>query len=676
MTVSSTLSGLLLFAIAGFSVTGNRVLADSHSGTNEAAMALLDMDLEALAQVPVYTVGRKVQRLDETPAAVFVITSEDIARSGARTITDLLRMVPGVQVGRAGTSSWAVGVRGFKSVGANSKLLVLIDGRSAYSMVSGTMHWDAVRVPLEDIERIEVVRGPGATTWGPNAVNGVISIVTKHASKTQDGYVTAGVGTEERWFGEGHYGTAMSDRSWLRVWGSAFERDGLESTSDAVPPPSDWWRGVAAGLRIDADASDSDELMFTLAVDAGLEELPYPSYALTPPYTTLTPQDRDSFSYQAVGRWRHVVDPEESDVVVQVSFDHSDVESPVFYKSSDVLQAEARHRFPLGKHQDIVWGAGYRWIHDDSTPGASTHRLDPASDTYDVITLFLQDDVALVGDSLHLVGGIKLEHNDFSGTDFQPTVRLIQRIGAASHLWASVTRAVRTPERLEQDGQRVLGVSPPGGLAEDVPTEIVLNGSQEFDTESLLAYEIGYRSLWRRTILVDLATFYYDYDELRYYHPVPPSGSADPVPHAVAGKELDNSLEGTSWGAEVAASVRPRAWMRLSLAYTFYDESFEAPGDPDLTIGDIGNNANHLVSLRTLMDLSRNVQCDVWLRYVSDQPYRDVDAYFTGDIRLAYSPRPFLSLAVVGQNLFEDSHREHIENALERGVYGQLSLRF
>lgn len=658
------------------SVAGGAHMCAAEATNAPSAMSLLDLDLDALSQVPVYSVGRKVQRLEETPAAVFVITREDIARSGARTITDLLRMVPGVQVGRAGTSSWAVGVRGFKSIGANSKLLVLIDGRSAYSPVSGTMHWDSVRVPLEDIERIEVVRGPGATTWGPNAVNGVISIVTRHASTTQDGFVTGGVGTEERWFGEGHYGGALGDHSWFRVWGSAFERDGLEATDPSIPPPSEWWRGVATGLRIDSDISADDEVTFSLGFDSGLEELPYPAYALTPPYAQVSPQDRQTLSSQIMGRWRHVIDPKDSDLVVQMSYDYNDIASPVFDLTTHLIQAEARHRFPLGESQDIMWGGGYRWIQDRNDPEASTHSLDPESDTYDVFTLFLQDDIAMLDDSLHVIAGIKLEHTDFSDFEFQPTLRLIQRIGRTRHVWASVTRAVRTPERLEQDGQRLLGVSPPGGLAEDVPTEIVLTGSKEFDTESLMAYEVGYRSLWRRTLLLDLAAFYFDYDELRYAHPSAPTASADPVPHAIVGQTLDNTLEGRSWGAEAAASVRPRAWMRLSLAYTFYDENFEAPGDPALTISDIGNNANHLVSLRSLMDLCRNVQCDVWLRYVGEQPFRDVDAYFTGDVRLAYSPRPYLSLALVGQNLVETSHAEHVENALERGVYGQLSVRF
>lgn len=634
-----------------------------------------NMTIEELMQVPL-SISRTDTRLSQSPAAAYVITSEDIRRSGATSIPEALRGAPGIEVARVDQHSWAVTARGFNDTFAN-KLLVMIDGRTVYTPLFSGVFWDVQDTVLDDIDRIEIVRGPGSTLWGANAVNGVINIVTKTAAQTQGGLISAGAGTGEIGFGSVRYGGRITDDIHYRVYMKYFDRD--DTKLPAHSEDGDW-QMLRGGFRVDwvpnliyenaslplneltlqGDIYSGDVDQFfhtTVAAPAGLQDV-------------LVRDVQQMDGGNILGRWTHRFS-DDADFRVQSYYDRTHRSLSIFAEQRDTFDIDFQNQFKLGRRNAIIWGIGYRVTQDSTTP-TPTVTLDPDSRTLNLFSGFLQDEITLVPDTLRLTLGSKLEHNDFTGWEVQPGVRLLWTPTTNQSVWASITRAVRTPSRAEDD-IRVSTVVPPG-----IP--VALLGDRRIESEKLLAYEIGYRVQPRTDVSFDTALFYNDYAELRTLDFV----QFPPLAYFAA-QRAGNRMHGETYGAELAADWQALNWWRWRGSYTFLELQLHRnhnSNNPDNESLE-RQSPNHQFSLRSSMDLPGNLEFDVGVRYVDSLGALSVPSYFTLDARLAWHPMHNFEIALVGQNLLEDSHAEFKPTTIrslpvevERSVYGKLTWKF
>jgi len=646
---------------------------------------LTELPIETLLQLEVTTVSRKPEKLAESPAAVSVITQEDIHRSGVTSIAEALRLAPGLEVARVDASQWAISARGFNDAFAN-KLLVLQDGRSVYTPLFSGVFWDVQGTMLEDIDRIEVIRGPGAALWGANAVNGVINIITRSAKDTQGTLLTAGGGTEERAFAGIRYGDKLSENSFFRVYGTYFNRDNsvLANGNDA----HDSWQMGRWGFRLDWDVSDRN--LVTIQGDA------YRG-SINQVFGTFDPSDTTNFfrnvqdNFEVVGgnllgRWTTTLSPE-SDLRVQAYYDRTERDTVIFKEKRDTFDIDFQHRFPLGQRNDVVWGLGYR-LTSDQVGNTPTIALVPDSRTLNLFSGFLQDEIALVPDKLRLTLGSKFEHNDFTGVEIQPSGRLLWTPTEHQTAWASVSRAVRTPSRAEENIQ-LNRVIPAGGLFPGSPVAVsTIFGNEDLESEKLLAYELGYRIQPAKQVSFDLAAFYNDYDDLRTIElgfsptqgPTPPPAGALFIPMHAA-----NHLYGETYGLEAAATWEITHWWRLQPAYTYLQmQLHKRAGSTDTSSElDEGKSPHNQFTLRSSMDFPRDISLDCTLRYVDNLPALQIDSYIQLDLRIAWRPIKNLELALVGQNLLDDRHAEFRPSfiatqqaEIQRGFYGKVTWRF
>ncbi len=640
---------------------------------------LSDLPIETLLQMEVTSVSRKSESLAETPAAVTVVTRDDIARSGAMSIPEALRWVPGLDVAQVDAGQWALTSRGFNDVFAN-KLLVLQDGRSIYTPLFSGVFWDIQGTMMEDIDRIEVIRGPGATLWGANAVNGVINIITRSAKETQGTLLTLGGGTEERAFASVRYGDKISDDAYFRVYGMYGNHD--DSALPTGKDAHDAWQQGKWGFRVDWDVSDQNQL--TLQGDAAVGAFNQVIGVFDPAATNFTRMvtgDDRVHNGNVLGRWTHTFSAD-SDLRVQAYYDRTERSTVIFDEKRDTFDIDFQHRFGIGARNDIVWGAGYR-VTSDKVGNSPTISLNPDSRTDNLFSAFLQDEIKLVPDKFSLLIGSKLEHNDYTGVEFQPSGRAHWAPLENHSFWASVSRAVRSPARVEDDV--ILNqVIPPGGLFPGSPAAVTTTyGNRNFVSEELLAYEIGYRMQARKNLNVDLALFYNDYDQLRSIEPGPsPTQPAGPgtIPFHVA-----NDLFGQTYGAEAALTFQPTPWWRLQPGFSFIEMQLHKRASSQDTTSerDRGKTPEQQWSFRSSMDLPHNISLDCMLRYVDSLPALNVGSYWGLDVRVAWRPTPWLELSIVGQNLIEDRHAEFHptfiatqKTEVQRGCYGKVTLHF
>lgn len=609
-----------------------------------AAAQPFDLDikrltLEELMDLDVYSASRRLERVRGTSAAVHVLTAEDIRRARVNSIPDALRLVPGVQVARIDANKWAVSIRGFV-YGLNTrtvnKLLVLIDGRSVYDPLFSGVFWETRDVMLEDIDRIEVIRGPGGTLWGANAVNGVINIITKHPRATQGGLVTAGAGTEERGFGAVRYGWRAGKRAHARLYAQRKERDTGFSPSGPAVDESEMGR---AGFRMDWDVTARDAVRVSGDVfDAEVgERLPAGGS-----------QNVGHRGGNVLMSWDRTL-ARDGQMRVQFYFDHLNLDNVNLSDVRDVYDFEFQHRFRPDPRHEVVWGAGHRQVRDDVRAGPVL-ALEPTVRNLQVTSAFLQDEMTLVPERLRLTVGAKVEHNDYTDTEWQPSVRLAYTPTRRKTWWAAISRAVRTPSRLEAD--------------------LVFGGTrlgENFNAEKLVAYEAGYRMQPSRQWSWDLAVFYNVYDDLFTIE---------------QDSRFENRMDGETRGFEIATRWDPRPWARLEAAYTFLDSSFSLqPGSIDLTrpAAVEGNNPQHQLALRSGFEVRRDLDVDVILRRVDDLPAIDVPTYTALDLGVSWHVRRDLELTLVGRDLLDSHHPEQrsgIATEVQRGVYGKATWRF
>lgn len=625
------------------------------------ASRLTELSLEELLDLEVTLVSKRPERLSEAPAAVHVITREDIRRSGGRSIPDLLRQAPGVEVAQLTSSSWAVSARGFNDIFAN-KLLVMIDGRTIYTPLFSGVFWDVQHVFLEDVERIEVVRGPGATLWGANAVNGVINIVTRDARDTQGTFLTAGGGNYERGFGGFRHGEHFGENGAFRIYGQVFDRDAFPAAIGNGD--HDGIQVAQGGFRMDWEPQPTHRL--TVQGDvyrAGLDQ----SYTRTmpppnPPAPFVDEATNSATGFNLLGRLENAA-AISSDWSFQVYYGETDRDTTVFGERRQTFDTDFQHSTFAGDRHRITWGAGHR-VTSDRIANTFDITLDPPRRTDHLVSFFVQDEFAVIHDELTLTAGTKLEHNDYTGFEVQPAVRGSWTFLPRQTVWASVARAVRTPARAEHD----IAIVQPGGLT--------FQGNPEFQSEELIAWEAGYRSHPRTNLTFDLSLFLNEYDKLRSLEMASPGVF-----------ETGNNLHGRTYGTEVAVNWQAMDFWRWHASYSLLQMDLRARSrsDDPVTVEDTeGRSPRHKAFLRSSMDLPNDWEWDTLFRFADRLTAAGIGSYVEMDIRLAWSPREGLELALVGQNLLKSRHQEFapsqffqdIPREIPRSYYGKLSWNF
>lgn len=664
MTINSFIRQRLLYGLVASLLLP---LSAQSSGTAQTQQPedvtlqyLKGLSIEELLQTRITSVSKKSEQLLNVAAAVTVITAEDIYRSGAQSIPEALRLVPGLQVAQLDGSRYAISSRGFNEYFAN-KLLVLIDGRSVYTPLFSGVYWNAQDTMMEDIERIEVIRGPGATVWGANAVNGVINIITKDSADTQGGLISTAVGSHIQPLVAVRYGDHLDPKTTYRVYAKGFKRANYDSLEDSGEA-HDAWESLRTGFRLDRRHTDDDLLSFQAEVYDNEADITSELPSINTPGRTDFMGTEEYNGGHLLANWQHRFTGQ-SEMDLQLSFDHTRRDQVVAEEERDTADLEFKHHWdPDGAH-DIVWGFGFRWTEDD-IDGTDYVSFDPDSTSDQLWSAFLQDDITIVADTFWITLGSKFEHNDYSGFEVQPSARARYKPSERQTIWAAVSRAVRTPSRSEHDLQAFLGnsttvVSPPPTL---VPVSTWLYGDDGFASEELLAYELGYRWQASDDLSLDLATFYNDYDNLRTIEAATPVST--PFPPAVTiPSYLANGLEGSTYGLELQATWQATDTLKLVAAYALINFDLEYT-DPLLQGDDINDEdltPQQQFQLRSALDLPYNLCLDGELYYVDELEERDIDAYWRFDLQLGWQASEQLRVSAGVENLFDRDHQEFPE---------------
>ncbi len=607
--------------------------------------ALKKMSLDELMDLQVTSVSKRPEKLSEAASAIQVITGDDIRRAGATSLPEALRLASNLEVAQIDARQWAITARGFNNVFAD-KMLVLIDGRTVYTPLYAGVYWDVQDTMLGDLDRIEVISGPGATQWGANAVNGVINVTTKSAKDTQGGVLVAGAGTELRDSGEARYGGKLAPNLYYRVYakyserGDSFRANGRKS--------GDAWRTGQIGFRLDYDAGATDVLTLQGDIYSGT-------------MSQFGPDNIHANGGNLLGRWSRQL-AENSDMKVQVYYDRTHRSIPgSFTQSLETYDVDFQHRLPLGPAHDFVWGLGCRFVQDDVINTPANAFLPPRVGRASFST-FVQDQIALSKDRLDLTLGTKVEYNDYTRFEVEPSARLTWRPDPGQTLWGAISRAVRTPSRIDRD------------LYSPAAPPYRITGGSKVVSEKLVAYEIGYRVQFEPALALSLATFLNEYDDLRSLEPLNPP-RAFPV-------ATSSGLRGRSAGAELTVEWQAAPGWRLRAGWTeMRVRSEPQPGNLDRAARDsVARDPNHQVFLRSLLNLSATWECDATVRYVAPINLQSVPGYAEADLRLGWQPTPAWELSLLGQNLLHSHHPEfNIPGArreLQRAIFGKASWRF
>jgi iron complex outermembrane receptor protein len=634
--------GVLLGAVPGHAQQPDSTAAQPDTGVSTEA--LKQLSIEQLMNLQVTSVSKRPERLAQTASAIEVITGEDIRRSGASSLPEALRLASNLQVAQVDSRQWAISARGFNGTTTN-KLLVLIDGRTVYTPLYSGVFWDVQDVPLADIDRIEVISGPGATLWGSNAVNGVINVITKGAKYTEGLLVSGGGGTELRGVGTVRYGGALGSDVRYRVYGTGFARDATALPSGLGA--GDEWHLEQGGFRMGWDASNATHV--TVQGDLYNGRLGQRNAA-----------DIPVSGGNVMAKWSHTVS-DHSHVVAQLYYDRTNRNIPnLFGENLDIYDIDLQHQTRLGARHDLVWGLGYRLMNDRVTNTPALAFL-PGHVTRQWFTGFVQDEIALVPDRLHVALGSKVEHNDYTGFEIEPSGRLSWQVSQSSLLWTAVSRALRTPSRV--DRELFFPGQPPYFLA----------GGPGFHSEDELAYELGYRH-HHGLLALSVATFYSRYYGLRSLEQVNPPASAPII--------IGNGQDAESYGAEVTADYWLTSEWRLRAGYTeLRVHIWRKPGSTDMTGGSgESQTPERQFFLYSSLDLPAHFRLDGGFRAIGGIANAQVPAYAELNANLSWQPTPSIGLSVVGQNLFHDHHAEFqlpaVRREIQRGVYGSVEWRF
>ncbi len=639
---------------------------------------LMDVDV-----VEVTSLTLRSQTLAETAAAAFVISESDIRRSGATSIPELLRMVPGVEVAQIDANKWAVSMRGFNGRFGN-KLLVMIDGMTVYTPYFSNVFWDVEDVPLAMIERIEVIRGPGGSIWGANAVNGVVNIITKRAEDTQGVLLSGGGGTELRAFSTARYGGRIGERSFYRDYAKVSAYDDAGRTEDGQAA-ADGWNQKQAGFRFDTETSTGDPISLSGRLyegDNGTTGITVP--VLTPPYALRFDDTGQVSGASLQGSGRHTLSAT-SAVDALGYYQRTNRKEQGLIFNLDTIDLDVHQHYDGLSGHALTGGIGYRFIRN-RLDGTFALSFSPKERVNHLFSAFLQDEMSLIPDRLRLTVGAKVENNDSTGFEIQPSARIIWTPNRRHSLWAAASRAVRTPTIAEEDVRLNVATLPPGAPGNPGPAPVLISlfGDRDLGAEELYALEAGYRVSPNNTLALDIAAFVNIYDNLRTFTAATPRFETDPPPaHGLAPFFASNDAKGTAHGFEAAARWDAAPWLRLNLAYTYLDLDLQDRGDLGILDQAQGSSPQHQVSLRAMADLGGGWQLDLWPRYVDNLSSLGVESYFDLDARIAWRPNDRVEFAIVGQNLLDSRRKEFVPEFLsltptqvERGVYAKLTLTF
>jgi iron complex outermembrane receptor protein len=661
-------------------VSGGLLAAE---GADDSALnALGQMSLQDLTNLEVTSVAKQPQKWLQAPAAIDVITSDDIRRSGATSIPEALRLAENLQVAQISSHDWAISARGFNANLAN-KLLVLIDGRAVYTPLYGGVLWNEQDYLLEDIDRIEVISGPGGTLWGANAVNGVINIITKNSKDTQGLYVEAAGGNQLEDQGGIRYGAQLGNDASVRVYGKYTGRGDEQIASGASA--LDAWQLGRGGFRADIGVQRQDR--FTLQGDfySGTEDFGgLGSYELS--------------GGNVLGRWTRALSGDSS-MSLQLYYDHTHLSQPYAASAAappffsgfpasaltddlDTYDVNFQHQFKLGARHGIVWGLGYRGTRELDEDASIVRFLPPRLDQ-SLYNGFVQDEIMLAR-AVYLTVGTKLEHNDYTGFEFEPSVRLQWNLSERELLWGAVSRAVRTPSRYDHDLEVPTGLinAPPPF---QFPTQY-LQGNKKFTAETLVAYEIGYRAELGSRLSTSLSLFYNDYDDLRSTTATATTATY-PFPFPIF---FQNNLEGETHGFELDATYQTLEWWRLHAGYNLLIEHLRAKAGTVDATGATNETADPRgqFTFRSSMDLPHRLAWETTLRWVDTLHLNNgptggpvlgaVPSYWECDSRLAWHATSRLELSLVGRNLLHDHHTEYgfpspSREGIERSVFGKIA---
>jgi iron complex outermembrane receptor protein len=613
-------SGMLAgacFAVGLLSGLGDALAQSSDEPVVTGGLA--DLSLEQLGDVQVTSVSRSAQSVGEAPAAIFVITADDIDRSGVRSIPGALRLAPNLQVARVDSANYAITARGFNhSSGTANKLLVMMDGRIVYTPLYSGVFWDEQNAIMEDLDRIEVVSGPGGALWGSNAVNGVINIVSRDAHETQGWLATGGLSEASRALGV-RYGGRIGDAGAFRLYGLGLQR--------SVDEPTEW-RNMQLGFRGDwGGARDA----FTVQGDVyGGDQDQLPGQF----------SNTEIEGGNLLGRWnRRLNDGAEFSLQAYADRTERRVSSGI---AAEVESAavDAQYDFSAGEAHDVVIGAGARVTGDEFTSQPGLVFLSPAQRTLQNYNVYVQDTVAL-SERLDLIAGLKLEDNSYTGLEYMPSVRLAWHLDPSSLLWGAVSRAVRTPSRFDRD----------------LINTGILAGGPDFVSETVIAYELGYRAQASEQLWFSVSSYYNVYDDLRTLEATTPT---------IYPLEIRNGMSGDTYGVEAWGSLSVAEWWRVNAGLSWQQKELEIdPGSTDVTGVDFaGNDPELQLSLRSLMDFGERSQFDLTARYVSELPSPQVDSYVALDARIGYRVTDNLEFSIAGYNLLDDGRAEFINPSL------------
>ena len=615
------------------------------TGAREQAVdQLRGLSIEELADVQVTTVSRREEPLSQAPAAAYVITREEIVRSGARTLPEVLRLAPNLFVAQTSANSWVISARGLSGNPGNqafsNKLLVLIDGRTIYTPIFSGVYWDMQDVLTSDIDHVEVISGPGATLWGANAVNGVINVITRKASETQGFSAAAGAGDQERILAM-RYGATLGANASYRIYGRAYHADDTQTSTGQ--DARDRWSRLQGGFRMDWAPSERDAVSLHGDAFKGSGD---------------TSGSFDGGNLTA--RWNHTAEGG-ANLQVQAYVDREhrghDLTGglPLAVNTYDV---DVQHSFGLGSRNDVVVGGGlrqarYRTVSDGGL------SFSPATGTLNLSNLFAQDTIALRPD-LKLILGLKLESDPYSGWAALPDARVSWTPSERTMVWAAASRSIRAPTPFDHD------------VRETVGGQLLLSGNADFQPEKLTAYEVGMRLRPTDRLSLSASAYYNVYDQLR---------TVELTPVTILPLLWGNGLQGHTQGVEASGRFQAAAWWRLSAGVTLLSEHFEfRPGAIQIVgVAQVGDDPRTQAQLQSLMNLGPTVTWDAVLRYQSALPDPKAPAYAELNSRLAWNIRPTLQVAVIGRNLLHERHQEFAApqaNPVPRSVYAELRWGF
>ncbi len=679
-------AGLWCVLLAASLATG-RAAAHGISRDN-----LFDLSLEELLTLELTGAARKAQALADTAAAAFVISAEDLKRSGAANIAEALRMVPGLEVGAIDGNSYAISARGYNDRYA-TKMLMMIDGRAVYTPAYSGVYWEIQDLPMTEIERIEVVRGPGGALWGVNAVNGVINVVTREAGVSLGGQAIAGAGDRLDHDLSVSWDASFEESGGYRLYGQREQWDGNQDMDGNSL--ADTREISRIGGRIDWSPSAVDDVTLTgslYSVDSGVSLAQVQREA---PFERMRVDDeRETDGAYLVGNWRHQSGLR-NESAVTAYLDYLDRDDPGYGEEKTTVEIDFQHRWLNLAGHDLIAGATLRY-HDIELTGSEDNFFTDTNHDNLIFSVFAQDEIELVDDTLFLTLGARAEYNDFSDSDleFMPTARLLWRQSERTSFWAAASRAVRTPNLGEQYSVVSLPLDQylPGLLPEDAPFAafLQLEGSAGAKSEDLYAYELGFRSQVTDQLHVDLALYYNRYENLRWPKftgiECVPTGGAFPACLGQPGLEyvdfmtqIANASDGEAWGAELAVNWRVSEHWQLLAAYTGSDYETR----PDTLIDSQGMGFRNQLSLQSRHDFNDRVALDLWLRYVDEVEFYDIDDYWSLNLRLAYRLSDALEFALVGTDLLDGSHQEYetevrdlVPVEIERAVRAEFRFRF